>query len=212
MYMDGMVLRGQPDVDLITSMGPYLDEFASIVELPYSEQKKTSQETTNSGFWNANLKPTDQWCKTSLYKPNLVSANMDNHNSKPTAIIVGSGPGGLASALLLAHSGVKVTVLEKADAVGGRTRLFKKDGYTFDRGPTFFHYPEVIEEIFQAIGRDAHKELGLMPLDPMYRLVFGAGGHIDATSDLDQMTERICLLYTSPSPRDGLLSRMPSSA
>ena len=67
---------------------------------------------------------------------------MDTHNSKPTAIIVGSGPGGLASALLLAHSGVKVTVLEKADAVGGRTRLFKKDGYTFDRGPTFFHYPE----------------------------------------------------------------------
>ena len=116
---------------------------------------------------------------------------MDNLNNKPTAIIVGSGPGGLASALLLAHSGVKVTVLEKADAVGGRTRLFKKDGYTFDRGPTFFHYPEVIEEIFQAIGRDAHKELGLMPLDPMYRLVFGAGGHIDATSDLDQMTERI---------------------
>jgi ubiquinone biosynthesis protein len=59
MYMDGMVLRGQPDVDLITSMGPYLDEFASIVELPYSDQKKTSQETTNSAFWNANLKPTD---------------------------------------------------------------------------------------------------------------------------------------------------------
>ena len=43
---------------------------------------------------------------------------MDNLNNKPTAIIVGSGPGGLASALLLAHSGVKVTVLEKADAVG----------------------------------------------------------------------------------------------
>ena len=73
---------------------------------------------------------------------------MPNQNP-PTAIIVGSGPGGLASALLLAHSGVKVTVLEKAEAVGGRTRLFKKDGYTFDRGPTFFHYPEVIEEIFQ---------------------------------------------------------------
>ena len=41
------------------------------------------------------------------------------------------------------------------------------------------------------LGVDAHKELGLMPLDPMYRLVFGAGGHIDATSNLDEMTERI---------------------
>ena len=110
---------------------------------------------------------------------------------KPTAIIVGTGPGGLASALLLAHSGVDVTMLEKESKVGGRTKLIHKDGYTFDRGPTFFHYPEVIEEIFQAIGRDAHEELGLMPLDPSYRLVYGAGGSIDATSDLDLMTERI---------------------
>ncbi len=110
---------------------------------------------------------------------------------RPSALIVGAGPGGLASALLLQHSGVDVTVVEKADAVGGRTRIIEKDGYKFDRGPTFFHYPEVIEEIFQAIGRDAHEELGLMPLDPSYRLVYGAGGSIDATSDLDLMTERI---------------------
>ena len=110
---------------------------------------------------------------------------------RPTALIVGAGPGGLASALLLQHSGVDVTLVEKADAVGGRTRIIEKDGYKFDRGPTFFHYPEVIEEIFQAIGKDAHEELGLMPLDPSYRLVYGAGGSIDATSDLDLMTERI---------------------
>ena len=112
--------------------------------------------------------------------------------TKPTAIIVGAGPGGLASAMLLAYSGVDVTVIEKESAVGGRTKLVEKDGFTYDRGPTFFHYPEVIEQIFQAVGLDAHKELELIPLtDPSYRLVFGAGGQIDATSDLDLMTERI---------------------
>ena len=58
---------------------------------------------------------------------------------KPTAIIVGTGPGGLATALLLAHSGVDVTMLEKENQVGGRTKLVHKDGFTFDRGPTFFH-------------------------------------------------------------------------
>lgn len=121
---------------------------------------------------------------------NLGHRNMAQ-TSKPSAIIVGTGPGGLASALLLAHSGVEVTMFEKESKVGGRTKLVHQDGFTFDRGPTFFHYPEVIEEIFQAIGLDAHKELGLMPLDPMYRLVFGAGGHIDATSNLEEMTERI---------------------
>ena len=112
--------------------------------------------------------------------------------TKPTAIIVGAGPGGLASAMLLAYSGVDVTVIEKESKVGGRTKLVEKDGFTYDRGPTFFHFPEVIEEIFQAVGLDAHKELELIPLtDPSYRLVFGAGGEIDATSDLALMTERI---------------------
>jgi len=112
--------------------------------------------------------------------------------TKPTAIIVGAGPGGLASAMLLAYSGVDVTVIEKEPEVGGRTKLVHMDGYTYDRGPTFFHFPEIIEEIFQAVGLDAHKELELIPLtDPSYRLVFGAGGHIDATSNLDLMTERI---------------------
>ena len=42
-------------------------------------------------------------------------------SNKPSAIIVGAGPGGLASAMLLAYSGVDVTVIEKAEKVGGRT-------------------------------------------------------------------------------------------
>jgi len=106
-------------------------------------------------------------------------------------IVVGAGPGGLACSMLLAKAGVKVTILEKSDAVGGRTRLFHKDGFTFDRGPTFFHYPEVAEEIFQAVGLDAHEELELIPLDPNYRLIFGQGGQIDATRDLENMVSQI---------------------
>ena len=113
------------------------------------------------------------------------------NNSHYDVIIVGAGPGGLACSLLLSKAGVKVLMLEKSDAVGGRTRLVKKDGFTFDRGPTFFHYPEIAEEIFQAIGLDAHEELGLIPLDPNYRLIFGQGGHIDAISDIERMVEQI---------------------
>ena len=128
--------------------------------------------------------------KTLFYINHSVGYVMDADDSQDV-LIVGAGPGGLASALLLAHSGVKVTMLEKSSSVGGRTKIVEMDGFKFDRGPTFFHYPEVIEEIFQAIGRDAHKELGLIPLDPSYRLTFGAGGSIDATSNLEEMTERI---------------------
>ena len=55
------------------------------------------------------------------------------------AVVVGAGPGGLCCSLLLAKAGLKVLVLEKSDAVGGRTSLIEKDGFTFDRGPTLFH-------------------------------------------------------------------------
>ena len=73
-------------------------------------------------------------------------------NSDPDVLIVGAGPGGLACSLLLAKAGLNVKILEKTDRVGGRTKVIEKDGYRYDNGPTFFHYTEVIEEIFQAIG------------------------------------------------------------
>ena len=112
-------------------------------------------------------------------------------SAQPSVAIIGAGPGGLASALLLAKSGVNVTVFERSKAVGGRNKVFERDGFKFDLGPTFFHYPEVIEDIFKAIGMDAHEELNLHRLDMNYRLIFGQGGVLDCTSNLDEMTERI---------------------
>ncbi len=111
--------------------------------------------------------------------------------AQPKVAIIGAGPGGLASALLLAKSGVDVTVFERSGSVGGRNKVFERDGFKFDLGPTFFHYPEVIEDIFKAIGMDAHEELKLHRLEMNYRLIFGQGGQLDCTSDLDVMTERI---------------------
>ena len=109
-------------------------------------------------------------------------------------VVVGAGPGGLACSMLLAKAGVNVTILEKSDGVGGRTRVFEKDGFKYDNGPTFFHYPEIAEEIFEALGLDAREELGLIELDPNYRLVFGAGGSIDASTDLEHMVSQIRVL------------------
>ena len=104
-------------------------------------------------------------------------------NTEPDVLIVGAGPGGLTAAMMLAKAGVKVTILEKSDDVGGRTRVIEKDGYKFDNGPTFFHYPEIAEEIFSALGMDAYDELNLIPIEPNYRLVFGSGGSLNATAN-----------------------------
>ena len=52
------------------------------------------------------------------------------------AIIIGSGFSGLSSAAFLAKSGVKVTIIEKNSQLGGRARMLKHMGYSFDMGPS----------------------------------------------------------------------------
>lgn len=65
--------------------------------------------------------------------------------SSKSAIIIGSGFGGLAVANLLAKDGWRVTVIEKRHQLGGRAGRLKVDGYTFDTGPSWYLMPEVFE-------------------------------------------------------------------
>ncbi len=102
-------------------------------------------------------------------------------------VVIGAGPGGLASAMLLARSGCDVTVHERRDRVGGRTSSIVSDGFTFDVGPTFFLYPRVLEEVFAACGMELHREVELVRLDPQYHLVFEQGGQLKATHDVARM-------------------------
>jgi phytoene desaturase len=111
--------------------------------------------------------------------------------------IIGAGPGGLAAAMLLARSGVQVTVIERSSTVGGRTSSIKSSGFTFDLGPTFFLYPRVLAEIFQAVGRDLRDEVELVRLDPQYRLIFGGGGELRATPAVERMERAIAALSPS---------------
>ena len=109
-------------------------------------------------------------------------------------LIIGAGPGGLAAAMLLARSGLQVTVLERSSNVGGRTSSIRGNGFRFDLGPTFFLYPRVLAEIFQAVGRDLRDEVELVRLDPQYRLIFGSGGELLATPDVERMERAIAAL------------------
>ncbi len=120
------------------------------------------------------------------------------HKNSRRAVIVGAGPGGLAAALLLAKSGVKVTIVEKRSDVGGRTSTIHQDGFKFDIGPTFFLYPRVLKEIFAAAGYDLNREVPMTRLDPQYRLVFGSGGELLATPNVERMERAIAAI----SPED----------
>ena len=115
-------------------------------------------------------------------------------------VIIGAGPGGLASAILLAASGVKVKVLERLPTVGGRTSSIEADGFKFDLGPTFFLYPRVLEEIFAAAGTSLVAEVEMVRLDPQYRIIFGEGGELHATSDIARMEQQIAAIAPGDAP------------
>ena len=119
---------------------------------------------------------------------------MTRSNEARHAVVIGAGPGGLASAMMLAGAGLKVTVYEKNDAVGGRTRVFTQDGYRFDVGATFFLYPDVLKRVFARCGLRLEDYIDLRRVDPQYRLVFDGGPEVLATYDIDRLEQEIAKL------------------
>ena len=107
-------------------------------------------------------------------------------------IIVGAGPGGLATALLLARAGLHVTLFDKDEQVGGRTKtVAAPGGYRFDIGPTFFLYPQILADIFASCGERLEDHVRLERLDPQYHLVFEEGGEIRATADMERLEAEV---------------------
>jgi 1-hydroxy-2-isopentenylcarotenoid 3,4-desaturase len=90
-------------------------------------------------------------------------------------VVVGAGIGGMAAAALLAQAGFRVTVIERNDQTGGRARVWRQGGYTFDMGPSWYLMPEVFERFFAAFGKRAEDYYALQRLDPSYRVYFGTG-------------------------------------
>lgn len=115
----------------------------------------------------------------------------------PKIVIVGAGPGGLAAAILLSHAGCNVTVLERQSRVGGRTASIREHGFRFDTGATFFLYPRVLSEIYQKAGFTLSSEIRMHKLDPHYRLVFGAGGELTATQDVERLEKAVAAFSPS---------------
>lgn len=93
------------------------------------------------------------------------------------AIVVGAGFSGLAAAASLAQKGYAVTLLEKNAVPGGRACVWRKDGFTFDMGPSFYWMPEVFERFFARFGQSPADHYELVRLDPSYSIVFEGGVH-----------------------------------
>ena len=111
-------------------------------------------------------------------------------NSKKV-IIIGSGFGGIATALRLRAKKYQVTLIEKHQDLGGRARVFKKNGFTFDGGPTVITAPYLINELFELFNKNSKDYINLVPLKTWYRFIFADGLSFDYSGNENEMKNQI---------------------
>ena len=104
-----------------------------------------------------------------------------------TINILGSGFSSLAASCYLAKAGHKVTVFEKNSQIGGRARQYKKDGFLFDMGPTWYWMPDVFERFFNDFNKKPSDYYQLEKLSPAYEVYFGIGDSAVIPDNLDQI-------------------------
>ena len=112
-------------------------------------------------------------------------------STAPHVIVIGSGLGGLASAIRLLTRGYKVTVLEANEQAGGRASVFKRDGFTFDAGPTVVTAPYLFDELWDMAGADRRQAIDFRPVDPFYRVDFPDGSRFDYVGEEDRILTQI---------------------
>lgn len=112
----------------------------------------------------------------------------------PSALVIGAGFGGLALAVRLQSAGIAVTVIEARDRPGGRAYVWKRDGYTFDAGPTVITDPDCLKELWALSGAELSEDVELVPVMPFYRLVWNDGARFDYSSDQAGLEAQIAQL------------------
>lgn len=101
--------------------------------------------------------------------------------------IIGSGFSALAAACYLSKEGNHVTIYEKNNTIGGRARQLKKDGFTFDIGPTWYWMPDVFERFFSDFNKKTSDYYSLIKLSPAYQVYFGAHEFVTIADNLPEI-------------------------
>lgn len=95
-----------------------------------------------------------------------------------TVIVIGAGAGGLAVAARLAVRGHRVTVVEQADRVGGKLHTYRREGFTFDTGPSLLTLPAVYRDLFLKTGGPLEEAVDLQPVEPGFGYHFADGSSV----------------------------------
>lgn len=106
-----------------------------------------------------------------------------------SAIVIGSGFGGLASAIRLAVKGYRVKVFEASTGPGGKAKEIRANGYRFDAGPSLFTEPDLVDELFQLAKRNPRDYYSFIKLDAVCRYQFPSGEKFVASGDQEEFAE-----------------------
>ncbi|MDO6415966.1 phytoene desaturase [Sphingomonas sp. BIUV-7] len=112
-----------------------------------------------------------------------------------TAAVIGAGFGGLALAIRLQSAGIATTLIEARDRPGGRAYVWKREGFTFDAGPTVITDPACLQELWALSGQSIDQDVTLQPVSPFYRLNWPDGTNFDYSNDepaLRAEIEKMC--------------------
>ena len=107
------------------------------------------------------------------------------------ALVIGTGFGGIATALRLASNGHEVTVIEKLSSPGGRAQVFERDGFKHDAGPTVITAPFLFDELFSLFGKKRENYVEFKPLNPWYRFVYPDATHFDYGGSVEDTLNQI---------------------
>ena len=107
------------------------------------------------------------------------------------SVVIGSGFGGIAAAIRLKAKGHKVTLIEKHQDLGGRARVFKKNGFTYDGGPTVITAPYLINELFELFKKNPKDYIELSPLKVWYQFIFEDNSKFNYSGNENEMKKQI---------------------
>ena len=107
------------------------------------------------------------------------------------AVVIGAGFGGMAAALRLRARGFRVSVFDQQQSAGGRAGVYRKDGYTFDAGPTVITAPFLFDELWSLFGEKRSGAVEFRQLAPWYRICFADGRSFDYGGSDDQLIDRV---------------------
>ncbi|MHA8092322.1 phytoene desaturase family protein [Aquirufa regiilacus] len=106
---------------------------------------------------------------------------------KKKVIVIGAGFSGLSTATELADKGYEVMIVEKNEQAGGRARVFKEQGFTFDMGPSWYWMPDIFDNYFARFGKKTSDYYTLKRLDPSYSVILSDSEVVDMPADYDAL-------------------------